>query len=177
MSDKFTPRFRESLRFVLKWEGGYTNHPADPGGATNMGIIQKVYDAWRTKKGLPRRPVKEITRDEVEQIYWENYWTPLKCSELPKPLDLAVFDSGVNCGVGRAALWLNTALNLPAAMKVSAKTVEEARKLNPLAIARKVLDQREKHYRTIVEKNPKLKVFLKGWLNRLNDLRKEISGK
>lgn len=167
-----SPRFKECLKFVLKWEGGYSNHPADPGGATNMGITQSVYNAWRKSKNLPPQNVKLITKSEIEQIYWEKYWQPLRCDELPKPLDLVVFDSGVNCGIGRAAKWLNQSLNLPAATKISNNTITTAKKLNPIAIARKVLELREKHYKTIVGANPKLKVFLKGWMNRLNDLRK-----
>ena len=52
-----TAEFIDALPFVLQWEGGYVNHPNDPGGATNKGVTQKVYDAWRAKNGLPAREV------------------------------------------------------------------------------------------------------------------------
>ena len=49
--------FEASLPFVLRWEGGFVDHPNDPGGRTNKGVTQKVYDAWRKRQGLPvRRP-------------------------------------------------------------------------------------------------------------------------
>ena len=167
-------RFKECLGFVLKWEGGFTNHPNDPGGPTNMGITQGVYDAWRRKKGLPPKSVRDITREEVEQIYWERYWQPLQADKIPMPLDLVVFDSGVNCGIGRAALWLNLSLGLPKRTAVTNETLSALSKVKDVkAIARKVCNLREAHYRTIAEKNPKLKVFLRGWLNRLTDLKKQ----
>lgn len=140
-----------------------------------MGITQSVYDSWRKSKGLPAQDVRNITIQEVQTIYKEKYWTPLRCDELPKPLDLVVFDSGVNCGIGRAAKWLNTALNLSPSSKVTDRTVTMTKKTNPLSIAGKVISLREAHYRNIARRNPKLKVFLKGWLNRLNDLRRTIA--
>lgn len=167
-----TERFKECMKFVLKWEGGYSEHPNDPGGATMKGITQSVYNAWRAKKGLPRQHVKYITDNEVFAIYWEQYWQLLRCDDLPQPLDLVVFDSGVNCGVGRAARWLNQALKLASETKVTDKTLEALKKANPKQIAQVVCDLREQHYNSIATKNPKLKVFLKGWMNRLNDLRK-----
>lgn len=165
-------RFKACLRFVLKWEGGYTNHPNDPGGATNKGITQSVYNSWRKSKGLPPRDVRHITDAEVEQIYYERYWKPLRADELPAPLDLVVFDSGVNCGIGRAARWLNLSLGLAPNTTVTNETIRALRKANIVDIARKVAKHRETHYITISERNPKLKVFLRGWMNRLNDLRR-----
>ena len=61
--------FEASLPFILRWEGGYVNHPNDPGGATNKGVTQRVYDDWRGKKGLARRTVKQIEDAEVHAIY------------------------------------------------------------------------------------------------------------
>lgn len=168
-------RFKECLKFVLKWEGGYSEHPNDPGGATMKGITQSVYDSWRKSKGLPTRHVRNITDDEVEAIYWEKYWQPLRCSELPAPLDLVCFDSGVNCGIGRAARWLRAALGMPAATTVTPEVIAKVKQhKNIAALAKAVCDLREQHYINISNANPKLKVFLKGWLNRLNDLRKQV---
>ena len=57
--------FQESLPFILRWEGGYVNHPNDPGGPTNKGVTQKVYDAWRRRQGLPTCDVKLIEDQEA----------------------------------------------------------------------------------------------------------------
>ncbi|MEM2265224.1 MAG: glycosyl hydrolase 108 family protein [Candidatus Hadarchaeales archaeon] len=170
-----TEKFKKCLQFTLKWEGGKVDHPADPGGRTAYGITQSVYNTWRKSKKLPPRDVWNITMDEVHQIYFEKYWTPIKCELLPPPLDLVVFDTGVNCGIGRAARWLNTALGLQPLMSVTNQTIKKVKELKGdevMKVARKVWELRKQHYETIVQRNPKLKVFLRGWMNRINDLRK-----
>lgn len=98
--------FEKALAFVLKWEGGYSDHPLDPGGATNYGITQATYDAWRKRKNLPTKPVKEITMSEVRLIYRERYWEAIGGNSLPPPLALAAFDFAVNSGVARAQRYL-----------------------------------------------------------------------
>lgn len=94
--------FERALRFVLRWEGGYSDHPADPGGATNMGITQATYDAWRRRQGLPPQPVRNISINEVQAIYRTMYWDPIGADSLPDPLALAAFDLAVNSGVDTA---------------------------------------------------------------------------
>ena len=86
-----TPAFVDALPFILQWEGGYVNHPADPGGATNKGVTQKVYDAWRGAKGLAARDVRQLEEAELQAIYEGGYWVPPKC---PSP-----------CPMRRANLW------------------------------------------------------------------------
>ena len=103
--------FGQSLPFLLPWEGGYGNNPHDPGGATNKGVIQKEYDAFRQRKGLVERSVAAITPDEVYEIYLTEYWTPLRCDDLNPGVANAVFDSGVNSGISKGALWLQQAIN------------------------------------------------------------------
>lgn len=100
--------FRVALDFTLRWEGGLSNHPDDPGGLTNKGITQRTYDAWRTKNRLPKRSVKEITQEEVEAIYAE-YWVGVGADDLPPPLAVAAFDLAVNSGVGTARRLLSEA--------------------------------------------------------------------
>ncbi|MEM0444201.1 MAG: glycosyl hydrolase 108 family protein [Candidatus Caldarchaeum sp.] len=99
--------FDKALSFTLKWEGGYSNHPSDPGGATNMGITQSTYDAWRNSKGLPKQDVKNLTRDEAARIYRERYWDPLKVDNANPALALIAFDSAVNHGVSTSLKWLS----------------------------------------------------------------------
>ena len=92
----------------LQWEGGYTNNPDDPGGPTNLGIIQSPeYNNYRRSKGLPLQSVRWITREEAKDIYKNKYWDVMNCDNLPPGLDLAVFDASVNNGTGRAHQWLD----------------------------------------------------------------------
>lgn len=98
--------FGQALQHVLAFEGGFSDHPDDPGGATNQGITQKAYDAWRRSKVLDVRSVKRIEPLEVEQIYFDLYWLKVGAHQLPAPLAFVMFDAAVNHGVGRALAWL-----------------------------------------------------------------------
>ena len=68
-------RFDEALKRVLVHEGGYVDHPADPGGATMKGVTQRVYDAFRRRQGVVSRPVALIESVELKAIYRRQYWT------------------------------------------------------------------------------------------------------
>lgn len=104
----------QSLRYVLASEGGYVNNPRDSGGATNAGITQRVYDAYRQRKGVKSQSVRAITPDEVAKIYKRQYWDAVKADDLPSGLDYAVFDFAVNSGPKRAAIELQRALGVKA---------------------------------------------------------------
>ncbi len=179
-----TERFLECLRFVLKWEGGLSNHPDDPGGRTNKGITQSVYNSWRKEKGLPPRDVAQITDNEVRQIYFERYWTPSHAGQLPPPLDLVVFDCAVNCGVATSIRLLQKALSELGYYtdkvdgifgNLTAQAVEKCRKDGKLPILiNKCVQLRNLRYHEIATKNPRLKTFLKGWLNRTADLLRTV---
>jgi len=99
-----------ALRFVLRWEGGFVDHPDDPGGRTNHGVTQKVYDGWRARQGLPAQDVKLIADAEVHAIYASDYWLPPRCDVLDTPLDTVQFDTAVNMGVGRAIRFLQASV-------------------------------------------------------------------
>jgi lysozyme family protein len=98
--------YKPSLSLVLAHEGGYVNNPKDPGGPTNFGVTQVVYDAYRDYMHLKRQSVKFISSAEVNEIYMKNYWRLVKGDSLPAGLDYAVFDFAVNSGVGRAIKYL-----------------------------------------------------------------------
>jgi len=96
--------FKRSLFLVLKHEGGYVDHPKDPGGATNLGITLRVLAAYRKKdvKSFPKTEVKNLKRDEAAKIYKINYWDRAWGDKLPVGVDYCVFDYAVNSGVSRA---------------------------------------------------------------------------
>lgn len=166
-------RLAAALAFVLRWEGGYVNHPNDPGGATNKGVTQRTYDAWLLRQGRPRQPVAQIADDEVHAIYEADYWLAARCDQLPAPLDLVVFDTAVNMGVGRAVRFLQHAVGERDDGEFGPLTREAVLAADPREAARTFCDRREWYYGELVRKNGKLAVFLNGWLNRLNALRRE----
>src|ERR1044071_2425414 len=93
--------YAESIRRVLASEGGYVNHPSDPGGPTNFGITIADYRKY-AKRDATAADVKAMRLDEARAIYRAHYWDALGCDELPAGLDYAVFDYGINSGIGRA---------------------------------------------------------------------------
>jgi lysozyme family protein len=106
--------FERCLGLTLKWEGGYSNHPDDPGGPTMKGIIQREYDSWRKKQGKRRRPVRQIEEEELRAIYRTEYWDACACDGLAAGMDLCMFDAAVNSGTGRARKWLGEAQDIDA---------------------------------------------------------------
>jgi lysozyme family protein len=106
------PRFYFCLDFVLGREGGYSDHPADRGGATNCGVTQGLYDSVRAALGKPQRAVRLITEVEVRHIYEREFWRPPKCHLMTPPLDLLLFDSAVQHGAGRAAKLLQSVVGV-----------------------------------------------------------------
>lgn len=143
--------FEKALKFTLQWEGGYVNHPNDKGGPTNKGITQKTYDDYLRKNDLYCiKHVKDISDFEVQQIYRREYWDRISADLLNDKAAVAAFDWAVNSGVSRA----QKALRIHSASHDA------------------LIDSREQFLKSIgVGKNA---VFLKGWLNRINALRKYI---
>jgi lysozyme family protein len=162
-----------SLKFVLLWEGGFVDHPSDPGGRTNKGVTQKVYDQWRARQGVAPQDVKDITDEEVQAIYESGYWLAARCDLLDDPLYLVQFDTAVNMGVGRAVRFLQAAANCPVDGDFGSGTAKAVAACDHGEIVVRYCDAREAFYGRLIEKNPKLAAFRKGWLNRLNALRKE----
>lgn len=144
--------FKIGLKFVLKWEGGYVNNPNDKGGATNKGITQYTYNAWLKSLGLASRDVKHITDEEAEQIYYRNYWLKAGCQNMSAKFAILAFDTAVNMGLARVNQFMKAA---------SWKYPE------------KFIAAREAKYKEFASYGNQ-KIFLRGWLNRLNDLKKLV---
>jgi lysozyme family protein len=110
-----TDRFEACLAHVLRHEGGYVDHPADPGGATNMGITRRTLAEWRgvsPASALDKAEVKALTRAEAARIYRARYWERCAAGEMAAGLDLAVFDFAVNSGPDRAVRMLQGLLGV-----------------------------------------------------------------
>lgn len=97
--------FQDCNAFTKKEEGGWSNNGADPGGATKWGITHGTFSAWLKSKGLPDASVADMTMQQADEIYKNNYWNAVNAEALPKGVDLAVYDAAVNNGPGRAKGW------------------------------------------------------------------------
>lgn len=107
--------FAACLKIVLAHEGGFADHPADPGGATNRGITLRTLAEWRGVSpwwALAKDEVRALGRDETRAIYRARYWDVMAGDELPKGLDLAVFDFAVNSGPARAVRHLQALIGV-----------------------------------------------------------------
>ncbi|CAK7259109.1 MULTISPECIES: glycoside hydrolase family 108 protein [unclassified Shinella] len=105
-------RFQQADERVSVHEGGYVNHPKDPGGATNRGVTQRVYDDYRRRNGLPVRSVRQLNETERLAIYRGSYWHPIKGDQLPPGVGYVVYDGAVNSGVAQSVKWLQRALGV-----------------------------------------------------------------
>lgn len=155
--------FRTCLREILRHEGGYANHPADPGGATMKGVTQAVYDAWRRSKGKPARSVRLIEDAELEAIYRAEYWDEVHGDDLPSGVDLITFDLAVNSGVSMAARFLQKAVGAVQDGEIGPKTLSAVAEFTPTSIIEVMRLERERFYRSLRT----FPTFGKGWLNRL----------
>lgn len=123
--------FEKCLDWVLAHEGGFANHPNDPGGATNRGITHRTYDAYRRRKGLSPRHVRDISQEEVVDIYRRQYWDAVRGDELPSGLDYAVFDFAVNSGPSRAIKFMQRSVGADPDGVIGDQTLEAVEGSDP----------------------------------------------
>jgi lysozyme family protein len=173
------PSFKRSLEFVLSVEGGYSNHPHDSGGKTYRGILQREYDKYRDDKQEDRRCVREMSEEELEDIYYNDYWVPGACYKFPWPLCVVQFDGCVNTGVGQASKFLQRAVGTKDDGAIGPKTImayeDKVKDVGLDAIVKSILEQRDGFYDLLVERKPTQKSFINGWNNRLDKLKNYIA--
>lgn len=155
--------FPQALSLVLAHEGGFVNHPADPGGPTNKGVTQAVYDAYRRNKGLPTRSVQFIEDDELTEIYKNQYWNMVSADRLPAGLDYAVFDYAVNSGAERAVKDLQRVIGAPVDGQVGETTIRLACLNNIQDAITQLCEKRMAFLKSLKT----WKVFGSGWQRRV----------
>ncbi|HEY7118362.1 MAG TPA: glycosyl hydrolase 108 family protein [Tepidisphaeraceae bacterium] len=162
--------FLHALAHVLAMEGGYTDDPYDPGGPTNLGITLADY---ARNKGVAldagnfarfKAELRSIPRDTVRRIYYEFYWQPACCPQLPAALAFFHFDAAVNQGVARAARMLQEAVGAVVDGVVGPETLAAAAAAPPAAALARYADIRRRHYRSLAT----FWRFGRGWLARVD---------
>jgi lysozyme family protein len=154
--------FKPSLALVLKSEGGFVNHPSDPGGMTNLGVTRNVWREW-TKRDVDEAEMRALTPELVEPMYKARYWDAVKADDLPRGIDYAVFDAAVNMGPGRAARLLQAALGVTADGVIGRATIAAATAADPAELLEAFSLGKEAFYQSL----PTFATFGKGWLNRV----------
>ena len=156
-----TDRFAECLAFTLQMEGGFSNDIHDPGGATQHGITLKTFRDWRKNQTATVQQLHDISEVETSEIYYNNYWQPAKCQDLPPGADLIIFDMAVNAGPRASIHILQRVLNVAVDGLVGPITTARAYAAGRPLIASLAAAQ-DAYYRKL----PGFVFFGRGWLSR-----------
>lgn len=159
--------FSACLAFTLQQEGGYSDDPNDPGGATNYGITLATLRSYTGNQNLGPADIQNISMDTVRAIYQANYWNRMRCDALPTGVDLTVFDSGVNIGTGRSAEMLQTAAGLSGSEvdgAIGPQTLAAVAQVAPAALIANLAGQQRAYYQSLAN----FPIYGKGWLARVD---------
>lgn len=158
--------FDECLAEILKHEGGWADHPRDPGGATMKGVTIGTYAQFKGRK-VTKDELRAISDADLRAIYRRKYWDVVKGDDLPAGLDLVAFDAAVNSGPARGARWLQQALGVKVDGQIGPETIAKARRAPHAATIEAALDLRLVFVRSLKT----WPTFGKGWSKRISDVR------
>src|SRR5947209_9020455 len=158
--------YAEAIRRVLLSEGGYVNHPSDPGGPTNFGITLRDYRKF-VKSNATAADVRAMKVEEAKAIYRGKYWNVVRGDDLPAGLDYCLFDYAVNSGTGRAPKVLQRVLGAPATGRMDEATLAAARGRDARALSQAVCDERLRFLQGLKT----WPVFGRGWSKRVGEVR------
>ena len=156
--------YDKCLETILHHEGGYVNHPKDPGGETNLGVTKRVYQEHGGTKDM-----KDLVVEDVAPIYKKGYWDRIKGDDLPGGLDLCVFDFGVNAGPARAAKFLQSMIGTTVDGGIGpntlAKVEEYIRENGEHEAVNKYQEMRQRYYTELKT----FDTFGRGWTRRVDE--------
>lgn len=157
---------------VDKWEGGYVDHPEDPGGATNMGITLATLSRWRGRP-VSKAEVKALARAEAWQIMKTNYYDIIRGDDLPLPISLAVHNAAVLHGPDRSGRFLQAAIakqgiDIEIDGAIGSETLKALAQADKRRLVADFFAAQEQFLRGLKH----FPTFGKGWINRLEDIRR-----
>jgi len=158
--------YAEAIRRLLSSEGGYVNHPSDPGGPTNFGITIADYRRY-VKPDATAADVRAMKVEEAKAIYREKYWRAMRCDDLPAGVDYCVFDYAVNSGTGRVPKVLQRVLGVSVTGQMNDATMAQVRRRESRALIQSVCDERLRFLQGLKT----WPVFGKGWSKRVGEVR------
>lgn len=153
--------FDDAFTKLLGHEGGFVDHPSDPGGATNWGVTQAVARAFGYAGHM-----RDFPQETAKAIYRKKYWDAVRAEELPSGVRYAVFDAAVNSGPRQAVMWLQRAIGANPDGIVGPQTILLSRAAHPDFLLRRMLASRLQ-FMTDLKTWP---VFGRGWARRISDL-------
>lgn len=164
-------KYEKLIPTILRWEGGFANHPSDPQGATNSGVtistFRSVYGKDKSVKDL-----KNMTREQWEYIFKTRFWDRWKADEIDNQAIANLLVDWVWASGVYGIKYPQAVLGVKTDGIVGLKTLAAINYYpNKKELFEKLWNRRKKHFEDIVRNRPQSKVFLKGWLNRLNDFK------
>ena len=157
--------FEPCLAKLLAHEGGFVDHPSDPGGQTNLGVTKAVWEEW-TGHPVDEATMRKLTPEMVAPLYKRKYWDKIRGDDLPSGIDYCVFDAAVNSGPGRAIKWLQEVLGVTVDGMLGPKTLLAAKIADPVATVNEYTEVR----REFLSGLPTWKVFGRGWGRRVAEV-------
>jgi lysozyme family protein len=157
--------FGVAFNSMIKHEGGFVNHPKDPGGMTNLGVTKKVWDDW-TGGNADEQEMRSLTPDKVAPLYKKRYWDAIKGDDLPSGIDLCVFDCAVNSGVSRAVRILQRILGVKDDGVIGPVTISAVTAIPVDDLIERYSEERQ----DFLESLPTFSVFGKGWTTRVSQV-------
>jgi len=160
--------FSSVIEMVLHHEGGYVNHPNDPGGETKYGISKRAY---------PEIDIANLTEEDAEEIYFKEYWSKIKGEDLPSGVACVVMDYGVNSGISRASKALQRACGIekgdviigPHSLAAVWATVKDKGE-------KQVIDEVTNTRREFIRSLSTYETFGKGWERRITETHEKAVG-
>ena len=160
--------YKTALSKVLIHEGGWADHPRDPGGATMKGVTLLTYRRY-FGESKTRDDLRNITDKELQQIYREGYWDKCSCDNLPKGVDYAVFDAAVNSGPARSAKWLQASVGATQDGSIGQRTLDKLANHDPVEVIQDCCDRRLRFLQSL----DNWSVFGGGWSRRVASVRSD----
>lgn len=166
-------KFEIAIPHVLAWEGGYANHPSDPGGETMRGITDRLDGKVDGMididgDGIGDVRVKDLTEEQAKVIYQNRFWNRMQGDKIESQLVANIlFDGFVNCGANGIRL-IQRLLHQKDDGIVGPRTLAAINGADEILLYNRYKDARVEYYIDLADRKPALRVFLQGWLNRIH---------
>ena len=163
-----TDNFDKCFELMLAHEGGYVDHPQDPGGRTNLGVTQRVWEEWLGRP-TSEKEMRALTPETVAPLYKRKYWDVVRADELVAGVDYCVFDVAVNSGPGRAIKFLQSCVGATpdgGFGSITLGLVKKAEDANAAELIAKYSDTRLQFLKSLKT----WPTFGKGWERRVNEV-------
>jgi len=160
--------WQKSFELMLKSEGGFVNHPSDPGGMTNLGVTKATWENWIGRQSNEAE-MRGLTPEKVEPMYRKKFWDAVRGDEVKLGLDYLLFDFAVNASPGRSIKTLQTSIGVPADGEFGPITMASMKSYEPVTLIERFSAEKIVFYKSL----PTFSTFGNGWLDRVAKVKAE----